>query len=157
VRIIAMDKIQPKKSGGYRWFRVSFSYASTFHNILSCFGRIWVDEDDKFPPDDRFILIEDIVLPMKALEEKRRQAQSDTNLVAIKNLKKLFPGSDGRLYINTYQLASIMPLDPDSQMEKDLNRVITVSPLPEIDESILGDELAQKAEKIVKINRPRED
>lgn len=153
-----MGKIQPKRSGSYRWFKVSFSYTSTFHNILSCYGRIWVDDEDKFPPDDRFILIEDIVLPMKALEEKKRQIQSDTNLVAIKNLKNLFPGSDGRLYVNTYQLASIMPLDPEAQMVNDLNRVITVSTLPEIeDESILAEELSPETEKIVKINRPRED
>jgi len=153
-----MDKIQPKKSGTYRWFRVSFSYTSTFYNILNCYGRIWVDEEAKFPPDDRFILIEDIVLPMKALEEKKRQVQPDTNLVAIENLKNLFPGSDGRLYINTYQVASIMPLDPDSQMVKDLNRVITVSPLPDIEaESILAEELSKGTEKIVRIDRTKED
>ena len=77
--------------------------------------------------------------------------------MALKNLKNLFPGSDGTLYINTYQVASIMPLDPNSQTVKDLNRVITVSPLPDIEaESILKEGLGKGTEKIVRIDHTRE-
>ena len=148
-----MNKIRPKKNK-YMWVRISFYYASTFFNISNCYAKIWLDEDAPFPPDDKFLVLEDIVLPMQqAPDEKKRAISGDTNLVALKNMKDTFPGNDGKLYVNTFQIASIMPLDLKSEMVKDLERVTSVSATPK-DAKFSPLELPKiQPEKIVKMDR----
>ena len=79
--------------------------------------------------------------------------QGDANLVSMKNMKDTFPGSNGKLYVNTYQLASIMPLDPNSKMVKDLERVTSISALPG-DSDVLSksDDAEKPSDKILRID-----
>ena len=146
-----MNKIKPKKNK-YMWVRISFYYASTFFNIPNCYAKIWIDEDAAFPPEDKFLVLEDIVVPLQATEEKRRPISGDTNLVALKNMKDTFPGNDGKLYVNTFQIASIMPLDLNSEMVKNLERVTSVSMLPTGTE-LSRLELAGTQEKVIRMDR----
>lgn len=147
-----MNKIKPKKNR-YMWVRISFYYASTFFNIPNCYAKIWLDEDAEFPPDDKFLVLEDIVVPLQATDEKKRPVSGDTNLVALKNMKNAFPGNEGKLYVNTFQIASIMPLDLNSEMVKNLERVTRVSMLPK-DAKLPSLELAgAQPEKIVRMDR----
>ncbi|MBM3234857.1 hypothetical protein FJZ31_01025 [Candidatus Poribacteria bacterium] len=147
-----MNKIKPKKSK-YMWVRISFYYASTFFNIPNCYAKIWIDEDATFPPEDKFLILEDIVLPMQALDEKKRPVAGDTNLVALKNMKDTFPGNQGKLYVNTFQIASIMPLDLNSEMVKNLDRVTSVSTLPTDAELSRLKIAGAHQEKIVRMDR----
>ena len=151
----AVNKIKPKKNR-YMWVRISFYYASTFFNIPNCYAKIWIDEDATFPPEDKFLVLEDIVVPLQATDEKKRPVSGDTNLVALKNMKDTFPGNEGKLYVNTFQLASIMPLDLNSEMVKDLERVTSVSMLP-TDAGLPRLELAGTQEKVVKMDRGLEE
>ena len=147
-----MNKIKPKKNR-YMWVRISFYYASTFFNIPNCYAKIWIDEDAAFPPEDKFLVLEDIVVPLQATEEKRRPISGDTNLVALKNMKDTFPGNDGKLYVNTFQIASIMPLDLNSEMVKDLERVTSVSMLPTGTEPSQFELVDAQQEKVVRMDR----
>lgn len=147
-----MNKIIPKKNR-YMWVRISFYYASTFFNIPNCYAKIWIDEDAAFPPEDKFLVLEDIVVPLQATEEKRRPISGDTNLVALKNMKDNFPGNDGKLYVNTFQIASIMPLDLNSEMVKDLERVTSVSMLPTGTEPSQFELVDAQQEKVVRMDR----
>lgn len=130
--------LQKRVDGHHIWVRVSFYQSSAFFNIPNCYARIWVSDDEEFPPpNDKFLLLEDIVLSIQSDEVKKRTKQKgSSNLVAVKNMEETFPGSNGRLYVNTFQIASIMPLDPKSELISDLNRVTTMkvvdtSELPE--------------------------
>ena len=147
-----MTMVKPKKSR-YIWIRVSFYYSNMFYNIPNCYAKVWFDDNSEFPPDDKFLLLEDIVLPMQALDERKRPVQGDANLVSMKNMKDTFPGSNGKLYVNTYQLASIMPLDPNSKMVKDLERVTSISALPR-DSDVLSkpDAPDKPSDKILRID-----
>jgi len=128
---IQSEKISLKKKvdGHYIWVRISFYQANTFYNIPNCYAKIWVSDDEPFPPDDKFLLLEDIVLSIQSEDTKKRLKQKNSNLVALKNMETAFPGSNGKLYVNTFQIASIMPIDPKSELIADLNRITTMRPI----------------------------
>lgn len=124
------SSLQKRVDGHYIWARISFYQANTFFNIPNCYAKIWVSDDEPFPPPrDKFLLLEDIVLLIQSDDSKKRTKQKNSNLVAIKNMKETFPGSNGSLYVNTFQIASIMPLAPKSELISDLNRVTTMKPV----------------------------
>lgn len=143
--------LQRKVDGHYIWTRVSFYQASTFFNIPNCYAKIWVSDNEPFPPpNEKFLLLEDIVLLIQSDNVKKQVKQkSNSNLVAIKNMEKTFPGANGSLYVNTFQIASIMPLDPNSELISDLNRVTTMKPVdtPELPEQQLKKSVIQFDEK----------
>lgn len=120
------SSLRKRVDGHYLWVRISFYQASTFFNIPNCYAKIWVSDDEAFPPNDKFLLLEDIVLSIQSDDTKKRSRQKSANLIAIKNMEKTFPGSNGRLYVNTYQIASIMPIDQKSELIADLKRVTTM-------------------------------
>lgn len=123
------SSLQKRVDGHYVWVRVSFYQANTFYNIPNCYAKIWVSDDEAFPPNDKFLLLEDIVLSIQSDNTERRSRHKSANLVAIKNMKKTFPGSNGSLYVNTFQIASIMPLNRNSELVSDLKRVTTMRPV----------------------------
>lgn len=123
------NSLQKKIDGHYIWVRVSFNQSSTFFNIPNCYAKIWVSDDEGFPPDDKFLLMEDIVLSIQSDDTKRRSKQKNANLIAVKTMEETFPGSNGRLYVNAFQIASIMPIDPKSELIADLKRVTTMRPV----------------------------
>lgn len=124
-------RVGQKGEGKYVWTRISFSRSDILYSIPNCYAKIWTSNDSEFPPGDRYLWLEDVVLPLTAEEPKRSTRPEGTNLVALKNMPRTFPGSDGTLYINQFQIASIMPLHPKSHLVQDLNRIARVLPVGE--------------------------
>lgn len=111
------------------WVRVTFSKDSVF-GISNCYARLSVPFDSFLrSTSDRFLVLEDVVLPIHSSEDEKRRSTSigDSNLTPMRNLQKAFPGSQGRLYINLFQITSIMPLDPNSEIVKMLERITSIS------------------------------
>ncbi len=120
-----------KSDGEYVWVRISFSRSDVFYNIPNCYAKVWVPQEKEFPPGDRFLCLEDVILPLSAEEPKRSTRPEGTNLVALRNMPRTFPGSDGSLYINHFQIASLMTLNPESKLVQDLKRIARVMPVSE--------------------------
>ena len=123
-----------KTDGQYVWVRVSFSRSDVLYSIPNCYAKIWVPDGSEFPPGDRYLCFEDVVLPLSAEEPKRSTRPEGTNLVALRNMPRTFPGSDGTLYVNQFQIASLLPLDPKSELVQDLRRIARVVPVPPSEE-----------------------
>ena len=117
------------ESGIKMWVRVTFSKDSVF-GISNCYARLNVPFDTFLrSTSDRFLVLEDVVLPIHSSEEERKRSISigESNLTPMRNLQRAFPGSQGKLYINLFQVTSIMPLDPSSEIVKMLERITSIS------------------------------
>ena len=124
-----------RSEGKYVWVRVSFARADVFYNIPNCYAKVWVSNESEFPPGDRFLCLEDVILPLSAEEPRRTTRPEGTNLVALRNMPRTFPGSDGRLYINHFQVASILTLDPESELVHTLRRIARIRPVEDHDKT----------------------
>ncbi|RKY02495.1 hypothetical protein DRP77_07855 [Candidatus Poribacteria bacterium] len=110
------------------WVRVAFSQDSVY-GISNCYARLSIPLDSFLrSATDRFLILEDVVLPIHSEEDRRKSVTfGEVTLTPMKNLQRAFPGSTGKLYVNVFQITSIMPLDPNSEIVKTLERITSLS------------------------------